>query len=563
MNDNDIFRKVLNEGFYSEKDIDDHGFDYLRKVLNNFETNDTIFLKTRGSKRGVETNIKDLKNDEFMNNVTRFKNWLNNTEDITDNDRLSNKIRTSKDKYKSADNRESLLNAFNMSFCDENSPLKQWLNIEKTDYSIIRTPEQEGIQAIFLAARLKGKTYFDNISELYAPNANINSEECKRLISLFYENDLGITLTNEIIDFSNETNKKVLKKLANILKIKDLKEFENLSNTEFTIIHPDGLKNTNNDVAELAKVLFGEGIKWEVENQGFKLSLKKDNFIPADLYIIPLNKIDDIKKMINTAGKLDPYSMVDLSNKLMGTGDEDVSEPLIYPISLKMPSNNPKITKIINSKNENIIQVGMNHIKFIHFNEKGNSTMGIKYGDKKLVLEFRSKGKNDKTGEHKPWQCNAKNKDNTNAIEGGSAKNYMRFVFRDSMNDSITETDVKEIANIFKDKIHSPSFTEALEKSFRRFFEDEDNIEETDYNEKENESSWDDIEKQVLLAVPSNPKVRGESSAKEGCIGLGLFCKKLIENDIEGSGNYNEALSKIVQMSFKMNEIVQDTWKIT
>ena len=139
----------------------------------------------------------------------------------------------------------------------------------------------------------------------------------------------------------------------------------------------------------------------------------------------------------------------------------------------------------------------------------------------------------------------------------------MRFVFRDSMNDSITETDVKEIANIFKDKIHSPSFTEALEKSFSRFFEDEDNIEETDYNEKENESSWDDIEKQVLLAVPSNPKVRGESSAKEGCIGLGLFCKKLIENGIEGSGNYNEALSQIVQMSFKMNEIVQDTWKIT
>ena len=39
-------------------------------------------------------------------------------------------------------------------------------------------------------------------------------------------------------------------------------------------------------------------------------------------------------------------------------------------------------------------------------------------------------------------------------------------------------------------------------------------------------------------------------------------CKKLIENGIEGSGNYNEALSKIVQMSFKMNGIIQDTWKI-
>lgn len=553
MNMNDIFRKILNEAFFGKKDIDDHGFEYLRQVLDNLENNNTISLKTKGSTKGVETDITHLKNGEFNNNIQNFKKWLNSDGSLENVGTLNDYKNT--ESVESA--RQSLLqqffNSFNLNFTD----------IEKTDYSIIRTPEQESIQAIFLAAKLKGKKYFDNISALYAPNADMNSEECKKLRSLFYENDLGITLTNNIIDFSKEKNKEVLKKLANILKIdKFPQEFENLKNTEFTIIHPDGLKNTNNEeVAELTKVLFGNGIKWEVENQGYSLSLKKDNFIPADLYIIPLNKIDDIKEMIDAAGNLDPYSIVDLSNKLMG--NNEINMPLIFPISLKMPSNNPKITKIINSKNENIIRVGMNNIKFIHFNEKGNSTMGIKYGDKKLVLEFRSKGKNDKTGEHKPWQCNAKNKDNTNAIEGGSAKNYMRFVFRDSMNDSITETDVKEIANIFKDKIHSPSFTEALEKSFKRFFEDEDNIEETDYNEKENESSWDDIEKRVLLAVPSNPKVRGESSSKEGCIGLGLFCKKLIENGIEGSGNYNEALSKIVQMSFKMNEIVQDTWKIT
>lgn len=585
MNMNNIFRKVFNEAFYDKKDIDDHGFDYLRKVLNDFETEDTIFLKKDNNKRGIETDIRHLKTPEFSNNVTRFQNWLNNTEDNNDNYRLSNKIGTSKDKYNSAENRESLLKAFNDFFCDRDSPLKQWMDIEKTDYSIIRTPEQEGIQAIFLAAKLKGKTYFDNISKLYAPNADINSEDCKKLISLFYENDLGITLTNEIIDFSNETNKKVLKKLANILKINEFpQEFEILKNkdTKFTIIHPDGLKNTNNDIAELTKVLFGGNVKWEVKNQGFKLSLQKDNFIPADLYIIPLNKdkLDQIKDIINKAGELDPYKMVDLSNKLMGTRDEEVSEPLIYPISLKMPSNNPKIKKIINLKNENTIKVGISNIleKGIHFNPEGNSTMEIKYGDKIFVLEFRSKGK-DKKGKHQLWQCNALNKDNTNAIEGGSAKNYMKFVFSDYMVGSITEADVDRIVEVFGNRIRIDKRVNKIQKqkesvlvkSFKRFFEDEDIIEENEDDivveenevDKKEDNSTLTANDMVLLAVPSDPKVRGESSAKEGNIGLGLFCKKLIDNGIEGSGNYNEKLSEIIQLSFKMNEIVQDTWKIT
>ena len=556
MNMNDIFRRILNEAFFGKKDIDDHKFDYLRRVLDNLKNSDTISLKTKGSNKGVETNITHLKNEEFMQNITRFQNWLNDTEPDNDMLSISNMIGTSKDNYKSAENRESLLKVFNDFFCDKDSPLKQWTNIEKTDYSIIRTPEQEGIQAIFLAARIKGDTSFYDIL-----NSDLNwDSKCYAFKEKFYNNDLGIILTNDKIDFSNKKNMAVLKKLVNILNIESLEELSHLKDTDFTIIHPNGLKNinkkvNNEDVAELTKVLFGEGIKWEVENQGSSLSLKKDNFIPADLYIISLNNIDDIKNMIDAAGKLDPYSMVELSNNLMGTGEEKLSEPLIYPISLKMPSDNPHITKIINSENENTIRVGMSNIKFIHFNKKGNSSIGIEYGDKKFVLDFRSKGKNNETGEHKLWQCNAKNKDNRNAIEGGSAKIYMKLVFRDDMNGSINEEDVKDIADIFKDKIHGPSFTEALEKSFRRFFEDEDGI-------VENEYSWNDIEKQVLLAVPDDPKVRGESSAKEGCIGLGLFCKKLIENGIEGSGNYNEALSKIVQMSFKMNEIVQDTWKI-
>lgn len=580
MNMNNIFRKILNEAFYKIKDIDDHGFDYLRQVLDNLENNNTISLKTKGSTKGVETDITHLKTKEFKNNVTRFQNWLNNTEDNKDTLSISNKIGTSKDDYKSAENRASLLKAFNDFFCDKNTPLKQWTNIEKTDYSIIRTPEQESIQAIFLAAKIKGDDCFDQILN----NSKLDwGAKCIALKEKLYNNALGITLKNDKINFSNKKNQDVLEKLVNILNIKSLEELSHLEKEDFTIIHPDGLKNINNkvnseEIAKLTKVLFGNGIKWEVENQGYSLTLQKDNFIPADLYIIPLekNKLEKLISKINAEGDLNYKSIVKLSNNLMGTGDEEISEPLIYPISLKMPSDNPKIEKIINSKNENTIEVGMNNIKFIHFNPKGNSTMGIRYGDKKLVLEFRSKGKSDKAEEYKPWQCNAKNKDNTNAIEGGSAKNYMRFVFRDDMNGSIDEKDVKEIAKVFKSKItDKPHFTKSLAESFKRFFEDD--VEEVDYNEEdneltlndtENEHTWNKEEQDVLLAVPNmkedglTPK-RGESSAKEGNIGLGLFCKKLIENDIEKNLDYNEKLSQIVQMSFKMNEIVQDTWKIT
>lgn len=554
MNMNSIFRKILNEGLYQPADFDKHNFLYLNKVLNDFEQQNPIYTRNEDNEV-IEYPMGDRGND-FNNNILEFKNWL-------------------KDVDESSYNRKSMLTNF------ENSFGISFTKIEKKDPTIISTAEQESIQAIFLAARIKGGEYKKIFDDILTNTKTSWEYKCDAIKKQLYnkENGLGITLKNNKINFSNKKNMDVLKKLTNIFNIESLKELSHLEKTEFTIIHPDGL---NNDVmVDFTKTLFGAGVKWEIENQGYKLSLQKDNFIPADLYIIPLNKIDDIRTIIDTAGKLDPTSIVKLSNKLMGTEKEsDVREPLIYPISLKMPSKVPHITKITNSKNENPIRVGMSHIEFIHFNPTGNSTMGIKYEGKKLVLEFRSKGIKDggdeKPEEHQPWQCNALNKDNTNAIEGGSAKNYMKFVFRDNMNGSINEEDVKKIAKVFKDKIHRPSFTEDLAKSFKRFFEDIDDIEEKDYDEEENEltlddieneHTWNSIEKDVLLAVPNMkenglPK-RGESSAKEGNIGLGLFCKKLIENGIEKNSNYNEKFSQIIQMSFKMNEIVQDTWKIT
>lgn len=570
---NDIFRKILNEGLYKGEDFYKHDFLYLNNVLNDFENKDFIYTRNDDNEV-IELDIKNKKGDNFQKNIERFRNWLNSNPPINLSDEVGtvnnflNKLSSKKGKELTKVRGDVLKNfkdSFGISFTE----------IEKKDPRIISTSEQESIQAIFLAARIKDDKSFYSIL-----NSDSNwDKKCNDFKEKLYNNDLGIILKNDKINFSNKKNQDVLKKLVNILNIKSLEELSHLEKEDFTIIHPDGLKNTNNkvnngEVAELTKVLFGNGIKWKVENRGFSLTLKKDNFIPADLYIIPLNKIKGIKEIIDMEGSLNPYSMVDLSNKLMGTKDEKVSVPLIYPISLKMPSDNPKIKKIINSKNENTIRVGTKHIEFIHFNDTGNSTMGIKYEGKRLVLEFRSKG--EEGGKHKLWQCNAKNKDNTNAIEGGSAKNYMKFVFRDNMNGSIDEKDVKKIAEVFKSKItDKPRFSDTLAESFKRFFEDD--VEEIDYNEEENEltlndveneSSWNAIEKKVLLAVPGIEEdgltiKRGESSAKEGCIGLGLFCKKLIENDIEKSLDYNEALSKIVQMSFKMNEIVQDTWKIT
>ena len=68
----------------------------------------------------------------------------------------------------------------------------------------------------------------------------------------------------------------------------------------------------------------------------------------------------------------------------------------------------------------------------------------------------------------------------------------------------------------------------------------------------------------VSLAIPGTAAYNNitSSSAKEGNIGLGLFCKKLIDNNIEKSGHNNESLSKIVQLSYKLSEYIQDTWKI-
>lgn len=546
MNINDIFRRILNEGLYKGVDFEKYDFKYLNKVLNDFETKDMISVKRNGSDT-EDKDISYLKSEKYKNHINRFRNWINGDKVLSDN------VGTSKEYLErlqqSNDIRNTVLNDFFQSF-----DIK-WTNIEKSDPSIIKTSEQESIQALFLAARIKGDNYFSNIHALYNP-IEFEEQTYEDLIKPFYVNDLGIRLANTKIDFSNESNKKVLKKLANILNMEIPSEFLKLDN--FTIIHPDGLIN-DIDV-EFAKVLFGNGIKWEKKFMGqtYTDTISKDAFIPADIYIIPLNRIEELRTRIQKEdGKFSPDSMVTLSNDLFN--NKDGNEPLIYPISLKM-SSKPTFHKIENSKKKNIIQVGIDDIDSINFNQTGNSTMEIKCGNDTLVFEFRTKSTGAK------WQCNAMNKFNKNAIEGGSAKDYMKIVFKDSMNGHITKDDVDKIVEVFGNKIKIDEKLElskssaknkstVLEESFIKFFEDEEE------NTSASRITANDI---VSLAIPGTAAYNNitSSSAKEGNIGLGLFCKKLIDNNIEKSGHNNESLSKIVQLSYKLSEYVQDTWKI-
>ena len=569
---NDIFRRILNEGFYKGVDFEKHDFKYLNKVLNDFEAKDTISVKDVGNNAG-DKDITYLKSDKYKNHINRFRNWINEdkvlSDDVGTSKEYLNKLQLSNDI------RNKVLNDFFQSF-----DIK-WTNIEKSDPSIIKTSEQESIQALFLAARIKGDNCFSNIHALY-DSIGLEEQIYEDLIKPFYVNDLGIRLSNTNIDFSNESNKKVLKKLANILNMEIPSEFSKLDN--FTIIHPDGLIN-DIDV-EFAKVLFGNGIKWEKKFMGqtYTDTISKDAFIPADIYIIPLNRIGELRTRIQKeGGKFSPDSIVALSNDLFNNKDGD--EPLIYPISLKM-SLKPTFHKIENSKKKNIIQVGIEDIDSINFNQTGNSTMEIKCGNDTLVFVFRTKSTGAK------WQCNAMNKFNKDAIEGGSAKDYMKIIFKDSMNGHITKDDVDKIVEVFGNKIKIDERLELsesaknkstiLEESFKKFFEDESDVEVDVYvknrssaiaesfkrffeDEEENTSaSKITANDMVSLAIPGTAAYNNitSSSAKEGNIGLGLFCKKLIDNNIEKNGHNNESLSKIVQLSYKLSEYIQDTWKI-
>jgi hypothetical protein len=540
---NNIFRKILNEGLYKNEDFDKHDYLYLKKVLNDFINNDFIYTRNEDDEV-VELYIKDLKNkkgDNFQDGIKRFKDWLNSNPP-----KLSDKV-IRKEFFKDFED------YFGIGFT----------KIEKKDPTIISTSEQESIQAIFLAAKILGNDCFKDINILYKNEKKLNDKEISAredIENLFYKNKLGITLANRRLVFSKEENKKVLKKLANILKINLPDEISKLKDRGFTIIHPDGLVNEYEN-AEFAKILFGKGVEF-IRDEGQKRSLSKDSFIPADIYIIPLDTIDKLREIVVNAGKVfSPKSIVSLSNKLFKYEIGKDIVPLIYPISLKMTAGIPEFHKLDNStvKTENLIQVGIDNIKKngIYFNQTGNSTMEIEYGnDDTLVFEFRTK----KTGSK--WQCNAKNKNNRDAIEGGSAKEYMKMVFDDEMDGYINDDDVNKIVEAFGNRIRingeldmSESFIKnksaILEESFRKFFEDESTSKIT-------------TKDMVLLAVPGSVAHNNitSPSAKEGNIGLGLFCKKLIENGIEGSGNYNEKLSEIVQKSFKMNDFVQDTWKI-
>ena len=83
---NDIFKRILNEGLYKSVDFEKHGFKYLKNVLDDFENKDFIYTRNQDDDI-IELYIQDLKNgkeNNFQNNIKRFKDWLNNTGELTD-----------------------------------------------------------------------------------------------------------------------------------------------------------------------------------------------------------------------------------------------------------------------------------------------------------------------------------------------------------------------------------------------------------------------------------------------------------------------------------------------
>ena len=100
MNMNDIFRRILNEGFYKGVDFEKYDFKYLNKVLNDFETKDTISVKDAGNNAG-DKDITYLKSDKYKNHINRFRDWLNGngvlSDDVGTSKEYLNKLQLSND----------------------------------------------------------------------------------------------------------------------------------------------------------------------------------------------------------------------------------------------------------------------------------------------------------------------------------------------------------------------------------------------------------------------------------------------------------------------------------
>lgn len=400
---------------------------------------------------------------------------------------------------------ENIVKMFNTAF----KPFFSWGKIFKGKYSghdtkKLSTKKQESLQAVMIAIKMLGldvsskdPRIFDKDSDLY---------------------DGHIAGVKPVLDdISLNEYKEQMTDISRILDADLPDDLKGLDN--FTIVHPDGIDNLMLNDKALVKKMFGDGFSfYKIMDSGSTLSIPKDVFAPADLYVVNLDYVSDIKAEFDALPKkCDSDMFVDVTNQLFAA--EDGVHKLI-PISLKM-SSRPSWYKIINTDPSTLSYFSFNDITDIYFNPTGNSVMTVDAKDgKELTLEFRLKGE-----KAKEWQCNANIKGNTRALAGGSAKTYMKLAFESDMAGKIASSDIDMIRGFFGDKVRGS----------------------------------------IECALGKEVKAAKSDSSQAGNIGLGIFCKQLIDHQMSlkhGEEEYDHCFTYVVQHSFKKAADVQNTLKI-
>lgn len=482
-----LFDRILSlkEACFSAADIEKVSDGYMDAVLDDILNADSIRLGPNGEEKD-SVDLNELRSD-FGENLDIEVNKIYNLKDDTG-------------KYPKEKTKKLFNSIFGKYFT--------WTDIFKGKYSgydesKMATDIQESIQGIFLAINMLGLSetitddmIFDSKNEIY--HGKINGIKCVKL---------------DKIDLNNY--KTQMKKLKNVLYI-DLPEELKSLDKNFTIVQPDGLSDNRID-KNIVKKLFATGFKFTSTSN---VSLDKDTFASADIYVINLNKLDELKSQIDSLGKeIEASKFVELTNTLF-------NEKIAIPISLKM-SSNPSFYRIINTDASTLSYFGLDDIKEIFFNPTGNSRIVLSYNDhnenKEAILEFRRKGTSATS-----WQCNANIKGNSDAYAGGSVKTYMKITFESDMEGTINKNELNKILSY-------PKFAEK-------------------------------IKGKPICALG---KGASSESSQFGNIGLGMTCKELMNHEktskikINGkTKNYDGLFTYIIQHAFKKSPDIQNTLKI-
>lgn len=370
----------------------------------------------------------------------------------------------------------------------------------------------EPIQGVMLALNILGLQDAVTNSDITNSKSQIYTGEIDdpKLAKL---KECDIHLADSVLSksFDNNTVKNQLSKVLYM----DLNgsDFDKFKDGHFTILHPTGITNgqLESKVKPIRDMLFLNKIK-VVNDSG--ITLEPNIFAPADLYLIDTSRLDVIYNQLSNFVKSEKHYAKQFVSIVNGLFND---EHIVLPISLKQ-SSNPSLHKIINSNTKILDSYSISSITEIDFSSTGNTYVHFTNGKgKQLLFEFRRKGSSATS-----WQCTATEKDNTEAYTGGGAKTYMKLAFEDDLKEVITSQEFSDIVNsqLLAGKIKG-------------------------VDEKVEQYATSIVKKDASAQVFSNA-------------GLAIFLKKLLDSKDKA----NNRLSCIVNSSFKLSDIVQDTLKI-